>query len=424
MNDLSGQLQVHLQPAQVSIRSTRPLTAARVFNGKPVGFVVDRLPLLFSLCASAQAAACTSACEAALGLQPTPLARQLRAQLVQAETVKEHLWRLLLDWPQAVAAALGHAPAESPAASNATRARSGNSATAAMAQVMRAYLALRAALVAGTDPFLIAASPTTVPAAVPAAAAALTGLAEEFVFQMPAARWHSEITDTAALIAWAEAQSGSAQSDSTTHPAALIRQLLANDLAGFGQNPVAPLPRLQSDDWPRLATALTGPTADAFIATPTWQDAPAETTPLARQAGTALMADLMRRYGNGLLARLVALLQELAETTVALGAAAAPEPGVEMGLETGLGSSADLGAGVGLGLAEAARGLLVHRVALDGERVQQYQILAPTEWNFHPTGVVAAGLRGLAPDHPDRKSLAQLHITAVDPCVDCVLTVG
>ena len=45
---------------------------------------------------------------------------------------------------------------------------------------------------------------------------------------------------------------------------------------------------------------------------------------------------------------------------------------------------------------ETARGLLVHRVALDGERIAGYRIVAPTEWNFHPAGAFARGALGLA----------------------------
>ncbi|TVQ92946.1 MAG: Ni,Fe-hydrogenase I large subunit [Chromatiaceae bacterium] len=417
MNDLSGQLQVHLQPGTVRIRSTRPITAARVFNGKPVGFVADRLPLLFSLCGSAQAAACSAACEAALGLQPTPLARRLRACLVQAETAKEHLWRLLLDWPQALAAALA------PDACAPARRRPGSSATSEMARVMRAYLALRAALSASGDPFALGASPVAEPATVPAAAAALAGLAEELVFGMPAAHWRAAVTDAAALTAWAEAGGGPGQGAAAISggPAGLVRQLLAADLARFGRNPVVPLPRLGPAAWPRLAAALDGPAADAFIATPTWQEAPAETTPLARQAGTPLVADLIARHGNGLLARLAALLVELAEIAAEL--ASGSGPGLTPDSLPALAPDPAQAGGLGLGLAEAARGLLVHRVQVEGERVLDYRILAPTEWNFHPAGVVAAGLLALAPDVPHRKALAQLHITAVDPCVDCVLAV-
>jgi hypothetical protein len=43
---------------------------------------------------------------------------------------------------------------------------------------------------------------------------------------------------------------------------------------------------------------------------------------------------------------------------------------------------------------ETARGLLMHEIALDGERIADYFIVAPTEWNFHPQGPTAGWLKG------------------------------
>jgi hypothetical protein len=77
-----------------------------------------------------------------------------------------------------------------------------------------------------------------------------------------------------------------------------------------------------------------------------------------------------------------------------------------------------------------SRGLLVHRVRLqpqaDGRfdaqcRVADCQVLAPTEWNFHPSG----GLGLWLADRPARGSIAGrggdpglgLAIAALDPCV-------
>ncbi|MCU7812106.1 MAG: nickel-dependent hydrogenase large subunit, partial [Candidatus Thiodiazotropha sp. (ex Notomyrtea botanica)] len=74
--------------------------------------------------------------------------------------------------------------------------------------------------------------------------------------------------------------------------------------------------------------------------------------------------------------------------------------------------------GVGLGIVEAARGRLAHRVSLADSVISRYQILAPTEWNFHPEGVVARGLLGLpAGDEAALRRQASLFINAVDPCV-------
>lgn len=51
--------------------------------------------------------------------------------------------------------------------------------------------------------------------------------------------------------------------------------------------------------------------------------------------------------------------------------------------------------GIGLVQVQAVRGLLIHRLELRQERVYDYRIVAPAEWNFHPEGVVAQGLKPL-----------------------------
>ncbi len=108
-----------------------------------------------------------------------------------------------------------------------------------------------------------------------------------------------------------------------------------------------------------------------------------------------------------------------------VGMNAGTRPGLDPRLGTGTGAGNCNATGVGS--AEAARGLLVHRVTIINGRVEQYQILAPTEWNFHPQGVVAQGLTAIAgsgAEGAELERLARLYITAVDPCVDYKLYVS
>jgi Ni,Fe-hydrogenase I large subunit len=64
-----------------------------------------------------------------------------------------------------------------------------------------------------------------------------------------------------------------------------------------------------------------------------------------------------------------------------------------------------------------ARGLLLHWVQLDAQgRVDAYQVVAPTEWNFHPDGALAQALMRLSPQ--DITGAALLG-KAFDACVDC-----
>lgn len=73
---------------------------------------------------------------------------------------------------------------------------------------------------------------------------------------------------------------------------------------------------------------------------------------------------------------------------------------------------------IGLAQLQAARGLLIHRLELRHGRVYDYRIAAPTEWNLHPEGVVAQGLKHLKAESPnDLRRQAELLINSVDPCV-------
>jgi len=65
--------------------------------------------------------------------------------------------------------------------------------------------------------------------------------------------------------------------------------------------------------------------------------------------------------------------------------------------------------------------VLVHLIDLDGagERIARYRILAPTEWNFHPRGALAAGLLGVhAPSAAELRRRADWLVQALDPCVE------
>jgi hypothetical protein len=106
----------------------------------------------------------------------------------------------------------------------------------------------------------------------------------------------------------------------------------------------------------------------------------AETGAAARQQAT----------GGGLAARLAARRTDLAVTLEAirtlLAGGAAPE---------GLLSTQEDPSGWGFAAVDSARGRLYHALRLDSaERIADYRIVAPTEWNFHPEGPLARLLRG------------------------------
>jgi Ni,Fe-hydrogenase I large subunit len=139
---------------------------------------------------------------------------------------------------------------------------------------------------------------------------------------------------------------------------------------------------------------------------------PAETGALARQAGAPLIAALLERDGRTASARFVARLVELAVLVRDLRARSA-------GHMAAVRRHA-LRDGAGLGLAETARGLLLHRVQVERGLVTDYRIVAPTEWNFHPRGPLPQALTGRgAADRGQLERDARVVVQSLDPCVAC-----
>ena len=76
-----------------------------------------------------------------------------------------------------------------------------------------------------------------------------------------------------------------------------------------------------------------------------------------------------------------------------------------------------LGAAEAVAFSELSRGVVLHWVKLDPthpDRIHDYRVLAPTEWNFHPDGALA---RMLAASTLDPARL-RLLVHAFDPCVE------
>jgi Ni,Fe-hydrogenase I large subunit len=62
---------------------------------------------------------------------------------------------------------------------------------------------------------------------------------------------------------------------------------------------------------------------------------------------------------------------------------------------------------------------------VEGERIADYRIVAPTEWNFHPRGPFVRGALALAPATPEAlQHQANWIVASLDPCVAWRLEVG
>lgn len=375
---IEGGLTIALEPAgsgagRVTIGSTRPVHASRLFHGKGVSEALKLVPMLFSICGTAQACAAVRACEEALGMAPLPETERVREGLVRLESVREHLWRILLDWP----ALIGEAPQQG-----------------GMAQAVALQRDIRQALCGACAPFQPGVHFADVAGLSGELAQRLATLPGETVFGIASEEWLAFDSEEG-LAAWAAV--------GKTVAARLISWVMKNGWNGIGRSEVEALPYLDNDSLHRAMLA------DGFIAQPQWQGSCYETTCLTR-TDSALLQSLREQYGNGLLVRLVARLTELAQLSTGL----LPEAGTV--------EAAPVEAGSGIGRATAARGELLHRVTVEEDTIVDYRIVAPTEWNFHPQGVVAASLAALL--GAEIAPQARLLINAIDPCVAYELRIG
>jgi hypothetical protein len=229
--------------------------------------------------------------------------------------------------------------------------------------------------------------------------AALESILEEHILDEPPAAWRTKTL--VEFEAW--------RRRGRTLPAMLFAGLNPTLEAGASIAMLPPLPAWSNEELQSLGRrALNEP---EFCARPSWHGAPAETGALARQRAKPLMAEWVVARGWGAGARLVARLLEL----------------VELPAENTVGSpmvrAVALEQNTGVAAVETSRGLLFHVVRLNGDRIGEYRIVAPTEWNFHPAGSVVQALRALPAD-ADLEANSRAVALAFDPCVEYGLEVS
>jgi len=151
-----------------------------------------------------------------------------------------------------------------------------------------------------------------------------------------------------------------------------------------------------------------------------------ETGALARQLvhGHPLIRDLVARTGGNVQTRVVARVLEIALVVMAMerwaGDLVPEEPFI------GHGKMPD--GAEGIGLTEAARGALGHWLRVERGRIANYQIIAPTTWNFSPRdekgvpGALEQALEGAPVRQGETEPVAVQHIVrSFDPCLVCTV---
>ena len=329
------------------ITSTRPM-AAQVLKGKTPTQVVQIVPLLFSVCGRAQGAAASVALLAAMREESPAVAAMERS--IVCEALQEHLWRMMLDWPDLLGI-----PQDDK-------------------QFARWFAMLRS---------------------IGMGEAELAGFRHEFerdALGMTTAEWRKMTTYAGVQAWWRKSESVLAR---------VLSKLDGLQQSRNTRNEARLLPAWSAAE---ALQACTGKWDVRFAARPEWLGAAAETGALSYHADSPLLRDVWQQSGSKALTRVLARLLDMVELA---GGTAAPRL-----------SMASPAVDEGVAAVRTARGLLLHRVRLDGDLVADYQIIAPTEWNFHPAGPFAQDLCSLAEhDGGLLEFRAQIEVMSLDPCV-------
>ena len=368
--------------ARAATSTLRRPSADRLLAGCTPAEALDRLPRLYALCGRAQTICARTAFAQLPGRLPgraaddPRTARQARdgiapraagstpdsgeplsaGRTIAAEMVFEHLWRFWLDWPRLLGL-----PQHADALAQANRLLRN---VATDADAMRAW---------------------------------------ETIFEKVSAYFDLE---PAAPASGALAASERAPWASGSQAACLLDRLEA--LTAGASGPSRRPPRLLPDRPPgEQVEGLRAPSDPEFGGAPTFAGLPCETGALARYAGHEPVVRYLQRAAVPA-ARVAARLLALLEALAVLGNRR-PPPARWL-------DAARIGPDEAVASVETARGQLLHYLRMREDRVAQYRIVAPTEWNFHPQGAIADELiaAGCAPSASDDGVPEQRAPTAAD----------
>ena len=368
LTSIAGRLNITVQYdgkkiQTVLINSTRPKSITRLFEGKSPEEVFNFIPLIFSLCGTAQTVASAMAIESLRGVKVPKEVEVARSVLIYLETAKELSFRLSKDWLERVP-------------------------LIDVSEVMECYRS------------------------------ALSQLGSALNLQTQASSNQAQFNYADLLYSLEKLllplTSFCEKSTSVELGITPLSQLVDNlnaQFEGVELGPSAPALTLASE---YLEHKLESDDAAVFCSRPRIETNGkflcVETGVWAQHADTTLIRQAEAEGSHQLTLRFIALVYELASIPAKIREIINSETG-RLGVT----------ASEGLATVNTARGLLVHKVTLesvnDEERINKYHIIAPTEWNFHPEGSLISILQGVEVSRKNLMPLLDKLILAIDPCV-------
>lgn len=350
----------------VSIASSRPLGLWKALEHRSVDEALTLAPLMSSICSTAHGVAGLRACEHALGVDVDASEQAAREALVAAEVLQNHLWFWLITAPELMG--------EPPRMSELRQVRAQLGEVISSMGVQRGWTRLGGVARTPDGPRL------------KIALEALDVALDALGIAAAPPPFFEHLTRIAGPVG------------------AVFRTVLNAPVAMAGVT-VAPQASFEP-----ASVALALRTFPEFAARPGRM----ELGPIVTARQHPLVREATRCLGHGVGARLVARYVETCAAAEALHHFAQNLQPV------GAPTVTPTARGQGFGVAGTSRGPLLHAVDVEQGHIVAWQVVAPTEWTFHPEGAVREALFGLtAPDVHLAALWARWVVLTMDPCVEC-----
>ena len=365
------------QVESVSITSTRPLHITKLFAGKSIDSVADIMNALYQLCNTAHRFAFLCLLDESKIIKLSQNEIQAYQLLLDLETIREHCFSISSKWSQ----------------------DSDNLVDTNIINLLTTLKEISVALFTNTDPLSFSDKRLQ---SFNSIDKLILKLEQQLQILLIGSQYNTQsvFTDLDSFNDWL--QVGKSKS------ADFLNYLQQHQPNKMGNVKVSHLPDLDLKD---ISALLNN---DTYIQCPSYQDITYETTPYSRQSEHRLIKQLVNIHGSGVFTRASAQLLEVFEllNKVKHNYTNIKSENISYNIQFPL---LETNALVQL---EAARGRLVHQLSIKDEKIKSYQILAPTEWNFHPEGVLNNMIKSL--NFTDKKDLltkVKLLVNAIDPCV-------
>jgi coenzyme F420-reducing hydrogenase alpha subunit len=365
------------QVESVSITSTRPLHITKLFAGKSIDSVADIMNALYHLCNTAHRFAFLRLLDESTVITLSQNEIQAYNLLLDLETIREHCFSIASKWSQ----------------------DTDNLVDTNIINLLATLKEINSTLFANTDALSLADKELQ---SFNSIEKLIIKLEQQLQNLLIGSKNNSEsiFTDMDSFNNWLQV----GESKSVT----FLNYLQQHKLNEMGDVKVFHLPDLDPEE---LSGLLDN---EVYIRQPSYQDTTCETTPYSRQSKHQFIKQLVNVHGNGVLTRAVSQLLEVFELLNKVKCDYKNIKAETISYKVQF-PTLEKSALVQL---EAARGRLVHQLSIENEKIKSYQILAPTEWNFHPKGVLNHMIKSLNfTDKEDLINKVRLLINAIDPCV-------